>query len=109
MAARLVFGALDSDTGGSGPPVGAANGFLDGVLNSDMDSQRICFEQGKALIYMSGQDSKVIIAKELGVVVKHRRISDAAVTRTWPDGRVDHLHRGDPEDLACPYIPPTSK
>ena len=52
VAARLVFGTLGR---GMVHLPAAANGFLDGVLNSDMDSQRICFEQGKALIYMSGQ------------------------------------------------------
>ena len=85
------------------------NGSLDRVLNSGMDSRRICFERGKAFVFMPDEDSDLILAEEPNGVVEHGRISDAAVTRTWPDGRADHFRRGDPEDLACPCIPPTAK
>ena len=64
------------------------NGTLDRVLDSDMDSRRICFERGKAFVYMPGEDGDVIIAEEPNGVMEHRRIPDGMVTRTWPDGRV---------------------
>ena len=85
------------------------NASLDWILDSDMDSRRICFEQGKAFVYMPDEDGDVIIAEEPNGVVEHRRISDGMITRTWPDGRVDHFRRGDPQDLEFPYIPPIAK
>ena len=80
------------------------NGTLDRVLDSDMDSRRMCFEQGKAFVFMPSEDGDVIIAEEPNGAVEHRQISDGAVNRIWPDGRVDHFRRGDPDDLAYPYI-----
>ena len=80
------------------------NGTLDWVLDSDMDSRRMCFEQGKAFVYMPSEDGDAIIPEEPNGVVEHRRISDGTVTRTWPDGPVDHFRRGDPDDRAYPSI-----
>ena len=68
-----------------------------------MDSRRICFERGKAFVFMPDEDSDLIIAEDPNGVVEHGRISDATVTRIWPDGRVDHFRRGDPEDLASEH------
>ena len=57
------------------------NGSLDRVLNGDMDSRRICFEQGTAFVCVPDEDD-LILAEEPNGVVEHRRISHAAVTRT---------------------------
>ena len=61
-------------------PLMKTNGSLDRVPDSDMDSRRMCFEQGKAFVYMPDEDGDVIIAEEPNGVVEHRRISDGTVT-----------------------------
>lgn len=69
-----------------------------------IDSRRMCFEQGKACVYMSSPGSDCIITEWPNGVVGTHRLFDRTVERTWPDGRLDHYHEGDPAGLAVPYV-----
>lgn len=80
----------------------------DGACAGASDGRRMCFEQGKAFVYMPSSDSEFIIIEEPNGVVRKLRLSDRTITRTWPDGRVDQFREGDPEDLKPSYIPSNS-
>ena len=70
-----------------------------------VDSRQMCFQQGKAYVWMTDDDAEIITELPNGVVMRLRRADDTVV-RTWPDGRVDQYRKGDPEDLEYPYVPP---
>ena len=48
-------------------------------------------------------------ATEIEQVVRAPLVWLGAPRPTWSDERVDHFRRGDPEDLAYPYILPATK
>ena len=79
---------------------------IDGDSGRICEGRRMCFEQGKAFVYMSSPDSGFIITEEPNGVVRKLRLSDRTITRTWPDGSVDHFREGDLQDLQPSYIPP---
>ncbi len=71
----------------------------------DTDSRKMCFEQGKACIYMDKEDPDIIITEEINGVVDRHQLSTQTIQRTWPDGRVEHFHKSDPQYKEYPYIP----
>ncbi len=71
----------------------------------DFDARKMCFEQGKSFIYMD-EDPDIIITEEPNGVVERLKLSTKMIERTWPDGRVEHFRKGDPQSLEYPYIPP---
>ena len=71
---------------------------------SETDSRRMCFEQGKAFVYMPpGDDSRVITEWPNGVIEQHV-LANGTITRKWPDGRVEHFRAIDPAAKECPYV-----
>ena len=72
-----------------------------------VDSRQMCFQQGKAYVWMTDDDAEIVSELPNGVVMR-LCLADDTVVRTWPDGRVDQYQQGDPEDLEYPYIPPPS-
>ena len=73
---------------------------------SRTDARRMCFEQGKAFVYMPRDDDSRVITEWPNGVIEDHLLADDTVTRRWPDGRVEHLRAGDLATLECPYIPP---
>ena len=70
-----------------------------------VDSRQMCFQQGKAYVWMTDDDAEIVSELPNGVVMR-LCLADDTVVRTWPDGRVDQYRKGAPEDLEYPYIPP---
>ncbi len=70
----------------------------------DFDARKMCFDQGKAFIYMD-EDPDIIITEEVNGVVDRHKLSTQTIERTWPDGRVERFRDDDPRALECPYIP----
>ena len=69
------------------------------------DSRRLCFQQGKAVVYMPpGDDSRIVTEYPNGVVEDYE-IASGSITRTWPDGRLEQFRAGDPADLQHPHVP----
>ena len=54
----------------------------DGACAGASDGRRMCFEQGKAFVYMPSSDSEFIIIEEPNGVVRKLRLSDRSITRT---------------------------
>ena len=46
-----------------------------------VDSRRMCFQQGKAYVYLSDDDAEVVTEMPNGVVARHR-LADHTVVRT---------------------------
>ncbi len=69
------------------------------------DSRRLCFEQGRACIYRDQEDPDIITTEEVNGVVSRHQVSTGKITRTWPDGRVEHFHKSDQQNLEYPHIP----
>ena len=78
---------------------------IDGDSGRIREGRRMCFEQGKAFVYMPSPDSGFITTEEPNGVVRKLQLSDRTITRTWPDGSVDHFREGDLQDLQPSYIP----
>ncbi len=70
------------------------------------DSRRMCFEQGKAFVYMPPDDDSRVITEWPNGVIEDHLLADDTITRKWPDGRVEHLHANDPAVKECPYVAP---
>ena len=70
------------------------------------DSRRMCFEQGKAFVYMPPDDDSRVITEWPNGVIEDHLLADDTITRTWPDGRVERFHADDPAAKECPYIAP---
>ena len=64
----------------------------------------MCFEQGKPFIYMAPDDSSRIVTEYPNGVREEYESTSKAITRTWPDGRVQHFHEGDALDLHHPTL-----
>ena len=73
-----------------------------------IDARRMCFEQGKAFVYMPPDDDSRVITEWPNGVIEDRLLADDTITRKWPDGRVEHFHASDPAIKECPYIAPQS-
>lgn len=72
------------------------------------DSRRMCFEQGKAFVYMPPDDDSRVITEWPNGVIEDHQLSDNTITRKWPDGRVECFPANDPAAKECPYIVPPS-
>lgn len=84
----------------------AAAGNLTLVIHTSMpNSREMCWEQGKPCVYMS-KDNKFVIAEWRNGVVQKRNIKTGKIVRTWPDGRVEHFIKGDPQAYKEP-VPPS--
>ncbi len=78
------------------------------TTGSKNDSRRMCFEQGKAFVYMPADDDSRVITEWPNGVVEDHLLADDTVTRKWPDGRVEHFCASDPDAKEYPYIAPPS-
>ena len=72
------------------------------------DSRRMCFEQGKAFVYMPPDDDSRVVTEWPNGVIEDHQLSDDTITRKWPDGRVECFRADDPAAKECPYIVPPS-
>ena len=79
------------------------------ALAHPIDSRKMCFQQGKAFVWMPDPDSEVVITEWPNGVIDTHRLSDSTVSRAWPDGRVEHYREGEPEDREAPYLPPVAE
>ena len=70
------------------------------------DSRQMCFEQGKAFVYMPRGDQSRVITEWPNGVVDDYLIADKSITRRWPDGRVQHFAPDDPASKEYPFTPP---
>ena len=57
------------------------------------DSRRMCFEQGKALVYMRAGDDEHIFTEWENGIVDRECIATGATIRNLPDGRVIKVSR----------------
>ena len=66
------------------------------------DSREMCFSQGKACVYMSDDQSRIVTEWPNGVV-DELLLADKSRTRKWTDGRVERLGAGDPDGKTYPH------
>ncbi len=77
---------------------------LEVVVMAPSDSRRMCHEQGKSCIHALDEDSDILITEAVNGVIEVHRLSTGAITRLWPDGRVESYREGDPEIQAPSYV-----
>ena len=76
------------------------------TADTQTDPRRMCFQQGKAVVYMPpGDDSRIVTEYPNGVVEDYD-LASKSITRTWPDGRLERFRDGDTADFQHPYVPP---
>ena len=75
------------------------------TLLPERDSREMCFKQGKACVYQSETDERIIITEWPNGVVKRHNTETKLVTRSWPDGYEETYPEGSPRDRMYPHIP----
>ncbi|MCY3815854.1 MAG: hypothetical protein OXG59_06130 [Gammaproteobacteria bacterium] len=67
------------------------------LLNAPLpDSRQMCFEQGKALVYMRAGDDEHIFTEWANGTLDREHIATGATIRHLPDGRVMKVSRHAP-------------
>ena len=65
------------------------------------DARKMCFEQGKACVYLN--DQNIIVTEWPNGVVERCALDGDMVEQRWPDGRVRHFHENSEEAKSYPH------
>ena len=68
------------------------------------DGRRMCFGQGKPLVYMADEDASVVITEWPNGVVDEFQIEDESMIRSWPDGTKERLSASDAKTPTFPHL-----